>query len=225
MKSYKTSIIAVAVIAAFSAGCASTPTATAPLQVAPSKVSNAIPGWFIDPPASTSEEIYAVGTALSRDLSMSVIKATLDADTQMAHKIAGEVNNLTKDYKQEVGDDFSQSTQSVSNKTATNVKVIGAIPVKKVILPEGGGFRTYVLIRFPLGSNNQMLQNHNSKQSFKGSQEQAEQELERKTTERQEPVSQARAPRLADNSGIVVRSTRATSDSGPLGVSDSGEEN
>ena len=184
MNSYK-SLITVAIVAMLAAGCASTQTSpNAPLQVAPEKAVSNIPGWYLNPPESTAEEVYVVGTSTSRDLAMSVQKAQLDAETHLANKIAGEINTLTKDYKREVGDEFTQSTEIVSNKIAADVKIIGGITLKKQVTPEGGGFRTYVLIRFPLGSNNRMLQNYQAKKSFTGSQEKAEAELERKTEAR-----------------------------------------
>jgi hypothetical protein len=232
MKSYLT-LIYIAMLGALLSACASTPApkAGATLSVAPTSVTQGIPSWFIEQPESTAEFVYVVGTAISRDISMSGHKAQLDAETHLANKIAGEINTLTKDFKRDLGDEFVQSTEIVSSKIATDVKVIGGVIVKKQVTPEGGGFRTYVLLKFPLGSNNQMLQNHISRSNFQGSKDAAERELRQRGVERRTVEVNPIDPQVAaenlgvDNSGIVIRETRATSTSGPLGLADAKEEN
>ena len=226
-------LISCATIGALLSACASAPLpkAGAPLAVAPPSVTSSMPSWFIEQPQSTAETVYVVGTAISRDISMSGHKAQLDAETHLATQIAGEINTLTKDYKRDVGDEFVQSTEVVANKIATDVKVIGGVIVKKQVTPEGGGFRTYVLLKFPLGSNNPMLQSYINKKTFKGSQDAAERELNQRTEERrpaaEAPISSrpATVSPVANNSGIVIRETRGTSTSGPLGLADKEEEN
>ena len=225
-------LISCATIGVLLSACASAPLpkAGAPLTVAPTSVTSSMPAWFIEQPQSTAETVYVVGTAISRDISMSGHKAQLDAETHLATQIAGEINTLTKDYKRDVGDEFVQSSEVVANKIATDVKVIGGVIVKKQVTPEGGGFRTYVLLKFPLGGNSQVLQSHVNKGNFKGSQDAAERELHQRTEERrpatETPISSlpATVSPIADNSGIVIRETRATSTSGPLGLADKDEE-
>lgn len=221
MRTYQT-LIAVAVIATLS-GCASTPnaviatpTATAPLAAPPATVALNIPAWYIQTPDSTTEAVYVSGTAISRDLSMSHHKAKLDAETHLANKIAGEIRTMTKDYKRDVGDQFVQSTEIVSNKIAADVLLVGGIVVNHQIIAEGGGFRTYVLLKFPLGNSNQMLQTYLNKKSFTGSKNAAEAELkERAEDSRQRdatptPVTVV-TPKVTrvtpDNSGLVIKET------------------
>jgi len=232
MKFHKMLILYATITLVLSA-CASAPVpkAGAPLTVAPTTVTSNTPSWFLEPPEPTAEFVYVVGTAISRDISMSGHKAQLDAETHLANKIGGEINTLTKDYKREVGDEFVQSTEIVANKIATDVKVIGGDIVKKQVTPEGGGFRTYVVLKYPLGTNNQMLQNYLNKKSFKGSQEAAERELRQRTEERrsatENPMTshQSTVSPVDDGSGIVIRETLATSTSKPLGLADKEEEN
>lgn len=212
--------------------CATTQTPpNTPLQVAPEKAVSNMPDWFVEPPESTTEAVYVVGTSLSRDLSMSVQKATMDAEGHLANKIAGEVSTMAKDYKRDVGDEYTQSTEVIAYKLAADVKVIGGKVTKKLIVPEGGGYRTYVMIMYPLGSANHMLQNYLAKKSFTGSKAATEAEFERKVShKRQEPqasVMPVTNTQMAavDNSGIVIRATRASEDSGPLNLGDGIEEN
>ncbi len=231
MKSHLALILYAATTLLMSA-CASAPDskAGATLAVAPANVTSNTPEWFFDPPEPAAEFVYVVGTAISRDISMSGHKAQLDAETHLANRIAGEINTLTKDYKREVGDEFVQSTEIVANKIATDVKIIGGDIVKKQVTPEGGGFRTYVLLKFPLGTNSQMLQNHLNKTIFKGAQEAGERELRQRTEQRrsgaEHPMAshQSTVGPVDDGSGIVIRETLATSTSRPLGLADKEEE-
>ena len=186
MKNYKHLITAIALSLSFGACTTKSPPvafapptpATAPLAAAPATVTPSIPAWYLKLPESTPEAIYLAGTALSRDMAMSNQKAQLDAETQLANKIAGEINTLTKDYKRDAGDEYVQSSEIVSKKIATDVKVIGGIEVDHQVFAEGGGYRTYILLKFPLGSNNLMLQNYLNIKNLKGSQGAAETELQ-----------------------------------------------
>ena len=166
---------------------------TAPLQVAPTTATAAIPGWYMNPPESDSDAIYVVGTSISRDMAMSVQKASLDAETHLANKIAGEISSMTKDYKREVGDEFTQSTEIVSNKLAAEVKIVGGVIAKKQITAEGGGFRTYVLMKYPLGGNNKLLQQYKeATRKPPTNQEKAEDELDQRVRERR-PAAEPQA--------------------------------
>ena len=232
MKPPKTMISYFTILVGLTA-CASTPApqASVPQSVVPASVTSSPPAWFVEQPESTAEFAYVVGTAVSRDISMSGHKAQLDAETHLANKLAGGISTLTKDYKRDVGDEFAQSTEIATNKVATDVKIAGADVVKKQVTPEGGGFRTYVLLKFPLGSKTQVPPSHISNQNFKESQETAERELRQRTDERR---STSESPTISnastvspvvDNSGIVIRETLATETSGPLGLADKLEEN
>lgn len=158
-------------------GCGSTPTQYAPLTAAPTEVISNTPKWYIKPPASTMEYIYVAGSAISRDMSMSVQKAHLDAESHLAQKVEGVVSTMIKEYKRDVGDQFSSNTEVITNKVAANVMTIGSVTEDQIVRAEGGGFRTYVLLKYPLGASNQMLSQYLSKKSFTGSKEQAEREL------------------------------------------------
>lgn len=205
-------------VSVFVGACASTPevavqpaaiSATAPLAVAPATVTPIIPAWYSKQPESTAEFVYVAGTAISRDLSMSNHKAQLDAETHLANKIAGEINTLTKDFKRDAGDEFVQSTEIVANKIATDVKVIGGVIIERQIFPEGGGYRTYVLLKFPLGNNNQMLQSYLNKKSFKASKGAAEKELDQlKADRRVRDEAEAQTP--------VIVNTRKTTQSSQI---------
>ena len=74
-----------------------------------------IPAWYIKAPPSTEDFVYITGTAISSDLSMSRTKALLDAQVQLADKINGMVNALTKQTKRDDSGNVStdKTTQTV----------------------------------------------------------------------------------------------------------------
>ena len=60
-----------------------------------------LPAWYIKAPASTEDYVYITGTGISSDLSMSRTKALLDAQVQLADKINGMINALTKQTRKD----------------------------------------------------------------------------------------------------------------------------
>jgi hypothetical protein len=214
------SLVGIAVITALLVGCGSNPvkhveaqtyvapplppiTAVAPLVAPPVVASNGIPTWYLNPPESTASDIYTVGTAISRDMAMSGHKAQLDAESQLAIKVKGEVNTLTKDYKRDAGTEYVQSTESVTNKSATNTKIIGEVVVNRQVTPEGGGFRTYVLLKFPIGGSNQLLQTYENKKAFKNSRQYIEEELDKKSVA--DKVEDTLPATINDGSNVTMR--------------------
>jgi PBP1b-binding outer membrane lipoprotein LpoB len=143
MKRSITALVAVTLMVI--AGCSSAPKAPEPVMAAPKVVMSNVPDWYVTVPPAPAGYVYAAGTAVSRDLSMSKAKAHLDAEVQLANRIAAEVSTMMKDYRRDAGDDFAQVTEMVTNKTAARVK-LAAKTDRTIILTEGGGFRTYVLL-------------------------------------------------------------------------------
>jgi len=127
-------------------GCSSSPKAPESVMAAPKTVMSNVPDWYITPPPSPAGYVLAAGTGISRDLSMSVAKARLDAEIKIAQHVNAEVSTMMKDYRRDSGDNFSQVTEIVTNKLAARVKVNAKVE-KSVVIEEGGGFRSYVLLQ------------------------------------------------------------------------------
>jgi len=211
-------------------GCASEPKvqiaapapvipATAPLQVAPVSVVATAPSWYAKLPENTGEYVYVAGTGLSRDIGMSRSKAVIDAQAHLADRLVGEINTMTKDYKRDLGDEYSQSIEIVSKKVATDVKLIGYQTADSMIYAEGGGYRTYVLIKYPLGNSNRMLQSYLNNKTFKSSKETTERELQQARAENHS--------REMKNSATVVidHENPEAAPNSPLGLADDPKEN
>jgi hypothetical protein len=264
MKTHRQTLLALVVPALFLTACATAQTSRPPVGIAEQTralaaaptpapaaipvaytatqgVVSTIPEWYMNQPESTTEVIYVGGTAFSRDMSMSTHKAQLDAETHLANKIAGEINTLTKDYKRDLGDEFVQQSEIVANKIATDVKVIGGHVAKRVILSEGNGFRTYVLVKFPLGSANTLLTNFINKNTHKAAKAAAEAELEQHKLDRRNrdeadaavtptPVLVAPKPAaekvtLSPAPTSVIVNPVVVNEVSPLGLNDKAEEN
>ena len=126
------------------------------------KVENAptidIPAWYIKAPASTEDYVYITGTAVSTDLAMSRTKALLDAQVQLADKINGMINALTKQTRKDdsgtVGTD--RTTQTVK-KVIMDTALTGYHLEDSKVMAENRGYRTFVLVRYPMGDSNRML--------------------------------------------------------------------
>lgn len=212
--------VALAVAALALSACASAP-APAPKVVEPNFTSNAvagkIPAWFLKQPESTASAIYVVGTAKSADLSMVEHKAVIDAQSKLAYKLAGEVDSMAKDYKREAGEEFSQTTEQATRRTATGVKVAGYTVVDRVLYPEGSGFRTYILLKYTVQAQPVAAVSHETALND---------ELSAAKADRAPRIaSAAKVTKVPDNSGITIRETLATPESKPLGVADEAEEN
>lgn len=215
-------LAAMAVATLFVTACASTP-APAPKVAEPNFTSNAvagkIPAWYIKQPESTATTIYVVGTAKSADLSMVEHKAVIDAQSKLAYKLAGEVDSMAKDYKREAGEEFSQTTEQATRRTATSVKVAGYTIVDRVLYPEGSGFRTYILLKYPVVAREVVAAPVSPETALN------EELNEAKAAKAAPKMASAKVSRVPDNSGIVVRETLATPESKPLGMADAAEEN
>lgn len=123
---------------------------------APSSID--IPSWYIKAPASTDEYIFITGTGISTDLSMSRTKAMLDAQYQLADKINGMVDAVVRQSRQDSGATMNgDSTSSYIRKTISQTPISGHHLEDTRIMAENKAYRTFVLVRYPLGDANKLL--------------------------------------------------------------------
>lgn len=114
-------------------------------------VNTVIPAWYLATPPADSEAISVAGTGISRDLSMSVQKALLDAQNHIADRIAAEIDALTKSYRQDVGPNagLSENTEQLVRKLVADIRVSGYSITNKAVLSEGQAYRTFIRLRYP----------------------------------------------------------------------------
>lgn len=117
-----------------------------------------IPAWYIKAPASTEDYVYLTGTGISSDLSMSRSKALLDAQVQLADKINGMVNALMKQNKRDDSGAVSTDKTSLTvKKVIIDTAITGYHLEDSKVMAENRGYRTFVLVRYPLGDANRLL--------------------------------------------------------------------
>lgn len=154
-------------------------------------VSIDIPAWYIKAPASTEDYVFVTGTAVSSDLAMSRTKALLDAQVQLADKINGMINALTKQTRKD--DSGSMSTDRTSQtvkKLIIDTALTGYHLEDSKIMAENRGYRTFVLVRYPLGDANRLLKEKLQRERMeKDDVDKALDELEREINSRKKPVS------------------------------------
>jgi len=127
-----------------------------------------LPAWYVKAPASTEEYVFVTGTAVSSSLSMSRAKAMLDAQHQLADKINGVIDSVlrqsTKDNAGTVTNDY---TSLMIRKTITDTALTGQHLEDSRIISENRLYRTFVLVRYPIGDTNRLLKDKLQRETMK----------------------------------------------------------
>jgi hypothetical protein len=164
-----------------------------------------VPAWYIKAPASTEDYVYVTGTAVSSDLSMSRQKALLDGQVQLADKLNGVVNALIKqNRKDDSGSMDTDRTQLTVKKLIIDTAITGYHLEDTKIMAENRGYRTFVLIRYPLGDANRLLKDklRKERQDREDARENGQNELEREIEARKPTVSSVPAPAPAKSQPV-----------------------
>ena len=147
-----------------------------------------LPPWYVKAPASTQEFLYLAGTGISNDLTMSRQKALLDAQIQLASKLNGVIDAVIRQQRKDTGGDMSTDYTSASiRKRILDTSLTGWYLEDTKILSEDKKYRTFVLIRYPLGDANKMLKQRERQEDRKND----DRDVDREITNANRPVSQA----------------------------------
>ena len=120
-----------------------------------------IPKWMKAMPNSDNA-VFATGTAVSNDLSMSEWKAKMFAFGKICIAAGGKVDQQGKVFMQDSGE-FSNETSELAIKTMCPSVDITGTEVREVKqVAEGNRYRTYVLVALPTGDAN-LLQKRKDK--------------------------------------------------------------
>lgn len=118
------------------------------------------PSWYIQPPVDANS-IYAAATETSSDMQMSMDMAVLSAKRTLAAQIINRVSSKMNEFAMQVGsNDDNQVTKEIDRVTQlviTEVNLAGFTREKSELIAQGKGYRTYVLLRYPLGESNRMI--------------------------------------------------------------------
>ena len=146
-------------------------------SVPPGQVLINMPVWYMKRPPMTEDALFVSGSATSRDMPMAIHKAILNAQIHIGDQLSAELNTITKDYSKDSGGQFRQTTEILAVKLATDVKLIGYEVMESVAMSEGNGYRVYVLLKYPLGTNNHLLQQYLADLTAKADKENLEQTM------------------------------------------------
>lgn len=114
------------------------------------------PDWFITPPKDAGG-LYGVGTSYSQDMQFSANKAKIQASYDIASTYQALVSGNQQSYTRETGGmsgTFSAQDKLIIDNFVSEADMTGLAVVKKVILREDRGFRSYILSYYPMGENN-----------------------------------------------------------------------
>jgi len=164
MKFTTKSIVLSMIIAVFTVGCSSTPNivkeAEREEKAAAKKVDQTVknlPKWFTNPPESTSQVVFVVGSGSSMSLSMSRHKAILDAQAHLADQINAMVSSMQKQYTRDAGVGQTvtiEDTELTVKKIVAEVEVAGYRVQEVAFKPNGRDIDSYVMLAYPIGATN-----------------------------------------------------------------------
>ena len=140
------------------------------------KTMNQVPKWYM---ADFSERkacdtsiigkgkdklcLFGVATSVSPDLQLAIEKAKMQAKSEIADIVAGEMNKQSKQFITELGKTHSKTT--VTEVESTLINIIKNTPVRgyeiwkqDVTLTKNGYYRAWIGLRLPLGEFNKMYQ-------------------------------------------------------------------
>jgi hypothetical protein len=145
-----------------------------------------VPEWFAKLPADTADMVFAAGAGRSVNEQMAYNKAQTQARAKLAELMAGEVRTSTKSYSNDTGDAMVESNEVTIHQYAETVTA-GAQRVDSQRSFDGKYYTVYVLMRLPLGENNALRKDFDTKKLKRESElrgAKAHQELESKSDKR-----------------------------------------
>jgi hypothetical protein len=113
------------------------------------------PKWMSQLPESQTA-VYANGTAISRDYSMSTIKAKSIAYSKICMAAGGKVDQQTKTFMMDSESSGTEMSETVIRSSCPGVDITGAETVEVKTIAEGTRFRSFVLVALPTGEANQL---------------------------------------------------------------------
>jgi hypothetical protein len=123
------------------------------------------PKWMMDIPKSNSA-VYANGTAVSPDMSMSVSKAKTMAYGKICMAAGGQVSQQGKVYRLDSGKESTEASELAVKSFCAGTDISGVELMETKMITEGTQFRTYVLVALPTGDAN-VIQKFKSDQALR----------------------------------------------------------
>jgi len=120
-----------------------------------------IPDWYSDPKCQLEYVLCSTATATSPDMQMAVDTAIFDAKGATADKLTSLMSGKMKRFREQIGgqDDpqLSAETSRVTSNLFVDVDLSGYRVTKQAVQPDGGRYRAYALVEYPIGEANKLL--------------------------------------------------------------------
>ena len=120
-----------------------------------------MPSWYTDIPKE-DDAVYAVGTAVTPDLQLSVDIAVLSAKTTLADRVDSRIRSQLKTFKTKLGtSDFDATVQNnfeqVTRNLIADADVAGYSVKEQKIVQNGTQYRAYVLLEYKNATANAVI--------------------------------------------------------------------
>lgn len=118
------------------------------------------PSWYTQPPVDINS-IFQSATESSPDMQRSMDKAVMTAKSQLASKLGDRVSQKIRDFATETGtindEQVVRTIDTTRQSVALDINLAGFVLDKSEVVQEGNRYRSYVLLRYPLGENNKVI--------------------------------------------------------------------
>lgn len=125
------------------------------------------PKWMTVLPES-KDAVYANGSGVSRDFTMADEKAKLAALGKICTAAGGEVDKQSKMFLSDTESTSVERSETAIRSMCRGVDVSGTEIVEVKRIPEGGRFRTFMLVSLPLGEANQLATRNDRRRAESG---------------------------------------------------------
>ncbi len=120
------------------------------------EIRESIPEWFVKMPQSSDLTIYVRGTDISDDLQLSIDLATNAALRSLGKKLETRLNSKAKETVKQAGIGSNKASKSEFNRISSivvkEVTISGwEIHETKMVKQENGDYRSFVLLKYPIG--------------------------------------------------------------------------
>ena len=129
-----------------------------------------MPKWYTAIPKE-DDAVYAVGTAVTPDLQLSVDFAVLSAKTTLADRVDSRIRSQMKLFKTKLGtNDFDATVQNnfeqVTRNLIADADVAGYTVKENVVVQNGTQYRAYVLLEYKNEVANRVIKTRIAKNEF-----------------------------------------------------------
>ena len=118
------------------------------------------PAWYTQPPVDINA-IYQTATESSPDMQRSMDKAVMAAKSQLASKLGDRASQKIEDFATESGttndEQINRFIKTTRISVAKDINVAGYVLEKSQVIQEGNRYRSFVLLRYPLGESNKVI--------------------------------------------------------------------